>query len=608
MKTALERERAELESASHLRAEAIRAKESSLEQRERSIAAKEREVIAQAQAATERLIALEKDQARLQVLRFLGTVPGMAEAQADVIASAFPDMASLQAADAKALTQCHGVTEALARAVRYELVPGEVEEEQHAIRIREEAQAFLEEGAYQAALDCYDRLLRERPEEIGLWFDRASVLALLDRPAEALDCYQKVVDREPNHRQAWFERANLLFGLGRLSEAIDSLREVLRIAPTKTADIALKAEQLRRDGHPHEAAILYQAIVDANPGDTRSILGLGDSLLNLGDTDAAEALFSRALGKNPQNAPILFRKGELLDRKGRWGAAIQYYNRAIALQWNFLSPWIAKGAILLDHNRAPEALECFEKVLSFDPKNVESWAGKARAHAALGDVEAAAKALEKASKQDPQSGSVGRAREAIHEMPPAPARPAEPTVEVSRKPVKEPMEESSEEQAGKAATEGPTGSADDWTVEPSAAEQAAHDFKSLIKAFEEIEEDNHEETERPPEGSPLGADFHSFVESIEPDQEEVQVLVQLAELALEGGDPSMALVRYEQALQKGERNADAWTGKGIALQQLERYREALDAYNRALSLRPDHALAQKWRTTVVRHLESEGAR
>ena len=605
MKTALERERAELESASHLRAEAIRAKESSLEQRERSIAAKEREVIAQAQAATERLIALEKDQARLQVLRFLGTVPGMAEAQADVIASAFPDMASLQAADAKALTQCHGVTEALARAVRYELVPGEVEEEQHAIRIREEAQAFLEEGAYQAALDCYDRLLRERPEEIGLWFDRASVLALLDRPAEALDCYQKVVDREPNHRQAWFERANLLFGLGRLSEAIDSLREVLRIAPTKTADIALKAEQLRRDGHPHEAAILYQAIVDANPGDTRSTLGLGDSLLNLGDAEAAEALFSRALGKNPQNAPILFRKGELLDRKGRWGAAIQYYNRAIALQWNFLSPWIAKGSILLDHNRAPEALECFEKVLSFDPKNVEAWAGKARAHAALGDVEAAAKALEQALRQDPQSRSVGRAREAVQGMPPAP--PAAPPAAVSRKPVKEQREESLEEPAVVERSEGAKESTEDWTVEPPAAETPP-DFKSLIEAFEEIEEESREETEPPRDGPALGADFHSFVESIEPDQEDVQVLVQLAELALEGGDPSMALVRYEQALQKGERNADAWTGKGIALQQLERYREALEAYDRALSLRRDHELAKKWRATVVRHLESEGTR
>jgi len=78
-------------------------------------------------------------------------------------------------------------------------------------------------------------------------------------------------------------------------------------------------------------------------------------------------------------------------------------------------------------------------------------------------------------------------------------------------------------------------------------------------------------------------------------------------LAFEGGDASMALLRYEQAIQRDDRNPDAWTGKGVALQQLERYLEALEAFDRALSLKPDHALAQKWRVTCLRHIESEAS-
>ena len=31
----------------------------------------------------------------------------------------------------------------------------------------------------------------------------------------------------------------------------------------------------------------------------------------------------------------------------------------------------------------------------------------------------------------------------------------------------------------------------------------------------------------------------------------------------------------------------------------------LEAYDRALALKPDHALALKWRTTCVRHVERE---
>ena len=574
MRNAIEVEKANLEATARSRAEELLTKETFLVERERALASKEREVEAQSKAVTDRLVALEKDAARRDVLRFLGTVPGMSEAQADVIASAFPDMASLESADAKALTQCQGVTDALARAIRYELVPGEVDEEQVATRLQEEALAFLGEGDYEAALDCYDRLLRDRPEQMSVWFDRAELLVLLGRKEEALESYQRVIDVDRGNRRAWFERANLLFGLDRLPEAIDALKETLRIDPAKSGDIVLKAEQLRRDGHPNEAVVLFQTILDVNPAETRAVLGLGDALLGLGDSDTAETLFTQALGKNPQNAMIVFRKGELLEQKGRWGAAIQYYNRAIALKWNFVSPWLAKAKILLDHGRASEALECFDKVMSFDAEDVEAWAGKARAHAVLGNHEAASDALQRAERLDPENPMVLAARKSIGVSPAVEPEPG-PVREVPKQAPRKPEEEPEPEPAG--------------------------DFHSLLKAFEEIEE----EPQSTPASAPTDADFQSFIESIEPDKEETQVLLQLAELALEGGDARMALLRYEQAIEQDDRNADAWTGKGVSLQQLERYREGLAAYDRALFLQPGHELATKWRATCLRHLESE---
>ena len=574
MRNAIEVEKANLEATARSRAEELLTKETFLVERERALASKEREVEAQSKAVTDRLVVLEKDVARRDVLRFLGTVPGMSEAQADVIASAFPDMASLESADAKALTQCQGVTDALARAIRYELVPGEVDEEQVATRLQEEALAFLGEGDYEAALDCYDRLLRDRPEQMSVWFDRAELLVLLGRKEEALGSYQRVIDVDRGNRRAWFERANLLFGLDRLPEAIDALKETLRIDPAKSGDIVLKAEQLRRDGHPNEAVVLFQTILDVNPAETRAVLGLGDALLGLGDSDTAETLFTQALGKNPQNAMIVFRKGELLEQKGRWGAAIQYYNRAIALKWNFVSPWLAKAKILLDHGRASEALECFDKVMSFDAEDVEAWAGKARAHAVLGNHEAASDALQRAERLDPENPMVLAARKSIGVSPAVEPEPG-PVREVPKQAPRKPEEEPEPEPAG--------------------------DFHSLLKAFEEIEE----EPQSTPASAPTDADFQSFIESIEPDKEETQVLLQLAELALEGGDARMALLRYEQAIEQDDRNADAWTGKGVSLQQLERYREGLAAYDRALSLQPGHELATKWRATCLRHLESE---
>ena len=553
---ALEKERADAEAFVRSRTQDLLSKEELLLARERAIESKEEAVEAHARAATERLAELEKDSARREVLRFLGAIPGMSASQADVIATAFPDIASLTAADEKALTQCKGVTDALARAIRLELAPGELEDERRSSRLREEAQAFVEEGDYDAALECYDRLLRARPEETSVWFDRAELLVLLDRPEEALQCYTRILDVDRGNRQASYERANLLFGLGRLSAAVDALREALRLDPSKSRDVVQKAEQLRRDGHPNEAVPLFHAILEIAPDDPRAILGLGDTFIDLGDTDAAEAQFTRALGKDPQNAPILFRKGELLERKGRWGAAIQYYNRAIALRWNYPEPWLVKGEILLNHDRPTEALECFEKVASFEPQRIEAWAGAARAHAAMGQRDEAEEALAKGARLGADHPAVRAAREAIAQM------------------------------AGTAPT----------VSEPL---EPITDLPSLAKAFEAIEE----ELDSPVSSVP--ADFQSFVESIEPEKEDTHVLLQLAELAIEGGDPRMGLLRYEQAIERDPRSADAWTGKGVALQQLERFRDALEAYDRALALKPDHELARKWRETCARHVQSE---
>ena len=533
------------------RAGRIAAKERELETRERTLQT-EAEGVEEARASvTQRLQALEKDESRLEVLKFLDTVPGMTEDVAQALAIAFPTMPLLRAADAKALEQAQGVTPALAKAVRYEFVPGEVEEEQRAIDLREEAQAFLEEGDYRAALDCYNRLLAEHPDDKVFWFDKAELHALLDEKEEALQCYTRVLDLDRRNRQAWFERANLLFGMGRLADAVDALREAVRVEPRRSADILLKAEQLRRDGHANDAAILYQAVLDVDPGNGRAVLGLADTFLDLGDVDAAEGLFARALGKEGKDPELLFRKGELLDRKGRWGAAIQFYNRALALKWDLADAWLAKGRVLLAHDRAQEALECYEKVLAIDPNQGAALAGKKDAEAFLSPLH----------------------------LPPRPPPPGP-------------------EEPGTGMPE----------PEPAAEDELPDTLESEDLSFaDELRKAGGEEPERAEKpAAEIPPDFKTFVESIEPESEDTHVLLQLAELALEGGDADMALLRYEQALGQDPGSAKAWTGKGTALQQLERYDEAVAAYDRALELDPHDEIARRWRETCVRHLSQGG--
>ncbi|MEK6987881.1 MAG: tetratricopeptide repeat protein, partial [Candidatus Thermoplasmatota archaeon] len=191
---------------------------------------------------------------------------------------------------------------------------------------------------------------------------------------------------------------------------------------------------------------------------------------------------------------------------------------------------------------------------------------------------AATKAGREAVRLDPDDPAVGAARSALA------AKPATGP-EAERGVAEEPEEEAPEETPER----------------PDALEPVPPSFAAAWR--EAVEEDE----EKPPEdAAEVSADFKSFVESVEPEKEDVLVLLQLAELALEGGDAEMALLRYQQAIEREPRSPEAWTGKGTALQQLERYKEALEAYDRALELAPDHELATRWRETCLRHLKKEG--
>ena len=542
LRTALEREKEQVASWVQRQSKELEAKESEIlektktvEQRVAEVLAKEQEAVAKVseleakeREVRQRVAWAEKDDLRRGVMEFLDTIPGMTIKTAKAITNAFPDMESLQGAEVRALAQCEGVSEALAKEIRVLLAPEALEAP---MDLQEQAHLLLEEGDNEGALRVIEQHLRDHLDDETAWFDKAELLVMLDRAAEALHCYNRVLDLNRGNRQAWYEKANLLFGAGRLADAIDCLKEVLRLDPSKAPDILLKAESLRIDGKLNDAVFLFQTVLDVDAENQRAVLGLGDCLIGLGDSDAAEALVTRALGKDPANPGALYRKGALLNRKGRWGAALQLFNRAIALQWDYPDPWIGKGEIYLRHEKPKDALECFDKAIEFDNQRVAGWLGKAQAHWALEEKDTAEQCLNHAVKLAPQAPGV----------------------------------------------------------------------REVAELFERVEEAVHEESEE------LPADFKAFIEAVEPEKEETETLLQLAEMALEGGDAEMALVRYDQALQKDPRSPEAWTGKGIALQYQEKYVEAMVCYDTALDVRPGFDLAVKWRETCAKRLEAGGA-
>lgn len=99
-----------------------------------------------------------------------------------------------------------------------------------------EAEVFFAQGVQQdavgdleGAIASYDKALEIQPDLYEVWFNRANVLAKLERFDEAIFSYDKAVEIQPNFREAWHNRGNVLSHLERWEESNTSYEKAREI-------------------------------------------------------------------------------------------------------------------------------------------------------------------------------------------------------------------------------------------------------------------------------------------------------------------------------------------------------------------------------------------
>jgi len=107
--------------------------------------------------------------------------------------------------------------------------------------------------AREAALQAIAGRIATHPDDVGLRFERAGLLAAMGRSVEARDAYLDVLSREPSHRLALNNLGTLLYSTGYRTAA-------------RTA---------------------YAEAVERHPGDPMSRVNLANALLESGEFVAA---------------------------------------------------------------------------------------------------------------------------------------------------------------------------------------------------------------------------------------------------------------------------------------------------------------------------------
>jgi tetratricopeptide (TPR) repeat protein len=173
--------------------------------------------------------------------------------------------------------------------------------EVRALGLHQQAIAYRNQGRYAEALPLLDQVLALTPDDRNAKFNRAAVLAELDRRPEALAILDALLKDAPNDPDIFQNRASVLTDMGRNEEALIEVDKALRAQPEHPMRRLLRGKVLTSMGRGQEALAQFDELdawlTQAGPQALRSELAVNSRLFR------AEAL--EALGRPAEASAVI---------------------------------------------------------------------------------------------------------------------------------------------------------------------------------------------------------------------------------------------------------------------------------------------------------------
>ncbi|MGA2985288.1 MAG: tetratricopeptide repeat protein [Terriglobia bacterium] len=199
------------------------------------------------------------------------------------------------------------------------------------------AKAYLDQGQFQPAQRCYQRLAELLPQSAKVHLRLGTTLEWLGDWEAAAASYRRALDLHPDSPDIYGSLGRLKCKQGAFGEAVEFCRRALVLAP-----------------HRHE---IYNL--------------LGFALVNAGDYAAAVEVYRRALVLKSNSADTIFGLGYLLERQGDLASAAVSYQLVLKLDARLVDAHLHLGIIHFLQGNLGKAVECFARVQELAPDNTE---------------------------------------------------------------------------------------------------------------------------------------------------------------------------------------------------------------------------------------------
>jgi tetratricopeptide (TPR) repeat protein/serine/threonine protein kinase len=260
----------------------------------------------------------------------------------------------------------------------------------------------LPPGAGPTRLEMLRRAQQTYPADFWANHGLAAALREGGRPAEAVRYYTAALALRPDNPGVYLNRADALRAAGDLDGALADLRQAVARAPRYAMAHDSLGLALWDKGDEEGAVAAYRRALVIDPKLATAHNNLGHALSARGDQEGAAAALRQALALDPEFAQAHNNLGIVLGRQGDREGAVAAYHRATELGPRRAPAHFNLGIALWDRGDREGAIAAYRRATEIDPSHALAHLNLGVALRAAGDGKGAVVALRRAVELSPR--------------------------------------------------------------------------------------------------------------------------------------------------------------------------------------------------------------
>ncbi len=243
----------------------------------------------------------------------------------------------------------------------------------------DKAVASFEAGDHADAITLFTAAIKEDPERVNAYFNRAQCYSILGEHAKAVADISKAIEWAPNDKELYHERGVQLNMLELFPKAEADLSKAI------TLDSGYVEAIIERSYTYEMQDRLSPALTDLNWAfsiDSSLNIYLSRALIKkrMGDLKGALVDYDSLIARLPNDIIGLYNRAILRNEMDDTEGAIEDYYVALEVDSNYSNAWFNLMTLLVDVEEYQEAVDAASKVIALEPKAYDAYYERGNAY------------------------------------------------------------------------------------------------------------------------------------------------------------------------------------------------------------------------------------